>query len=249
MSRVFVVLAALLVFELHAAAPVDGIHFERMTTGDTSYDTADLDLKRADLKLYWKNSDGHDYESLTEVRSTLKADGKTFLMATNAGIYASDYTPLGLHIERGKELHALNKSHASRGNFFMNPNGVFFLTAKGAAQIFETAEFAALKPAAVEASQSGPLLLRKGKVNPRFHEESDNKKLRSGVGVNADGHVIFAISAGAVGFYEFAVFFRDTLHCADALYLDGTISTLLVADRAVPTQLVAYTGIWAATLK
>jgi uncharacterized protein YigE (DUF2233 family) len=248
MTRVFILLFVLTVFKLHAAPADGGVRFERLTAGEASYDTADLDLKRTDLKLYWKNSEGRDYESLTEVRSALKADGKTFLMATNAGIYASDYTPLGLHMERGKELHALNKSHASSGNFFMNPNGVFFLTAKGA-QILETMEFASAKPAALEASQSGPLLLRKGKVHPRFHEDSENRKLRSGVGVNVDGHVIFAVSAGAVGFYEFAVFFRDTLHCQDALYLDGTISTLLMADHAVPTQLVAYTGIWAATLR
>jgi uncharacterized protein YigE (DUF2233 family) len=123
---------------------------------------------------------------------------------------------------------------------------VFFVSDKGA-QILETSEYANSKRPVLEAAQSGPLLLRRGKIHQRFREGSDNKKLRSGAGVNAEGHVVFAVSEGAVGFYEFAVFFRDTLRCQNALYLDGTISTLLVADRAAPTQLVPYTGLWAAT--
>jgi uncharacterized protein YigE (DUF2233 family) len=38
--------------------------------------------------------------------------------------------------------------------------------------------------------------------------------------------VAFVISESPVTFYEFASFFRDSLHCRDALYLDGTISSL-----------------------
>jgi uncharacterized protein YigE (DUF2233 family) len=244
MTRVFALSLLFITFRLYAAS-LEGVRFDRLSAGGSSYQIADLDLKHADLKLYWKNAEGQDYESLTAVRAAL---GKTFLMATNSGIYAQDYTPLGLHIERGKELHALNRSHTSTGNFFMVPNGVFFVTDKGAG-IMETNEFASSKRSVLEAAQSGPMLLIKGNPHPRFHEGSDNKKLRSGVGVNADGHVVFAISEGAVGFYEFAMFFKETLHCQDALYLDGTISTLLESDRSAPTQLVPYTGIWAATAK
>jgi uncharacterized protein YigE (DUF2233 family) len=38
--------------------------------------------------------------------------------------------------------------------------------------------------------------------------------------------VVFVISESPVTFYEFASFFRDSLHCREALYLDGTISSL-----------------------
>jgi uncharacterized protein YigE (DUF2233 family) len=34
------------------------------------------------------------------------------------------------------------------------------------------------------------------------------------------------ISEQPITFYEFAVFFRDELHCPDALYLDGVVSSL-----------------------
>ena len=33
-------------------------------------------------------------------------------------------------------------------------------------------------------------------------------------------------SAAPVTFHEFAAYFRDRLHCAEALYLDGSISSL-----------------------
>jgi uncharacterized protein YigE (DUF2233 family) len=36
--------------------------------------------------------------------------------------------------------------------------------------------------------------------------------------------VAFVISDESVTFFEFAGYFRDRLHCKEALYLDGTIS-------------------------
>lgn len=217
------------------------------------YRVVDLDLKQVDLRLYWKRADGSAYENLSSVREAI---GKKFIMATNSGIYARDYRPLGLHIERGVRLHTLNRSRASKGNFFVQPNGVFFLSG-GVARILETGEFAKTQLVTVghaaktvaEATQSGPLLLRKGVVNAHFHAGSENKKLRSGVGVNREGHVVFAISGDAVSFYDFAMLFREKLNCTDALYLDGTISTLLVGDSAPDVQIAPYVGIWGASLK
>ena len=39
----------------------------------------------------------------------------------------------------------------------------------------------------------------------------------------------------------------DSLDCPDALYLDGTISSLLEAEEEAQPQLTPYVGIWAAT--
>jgi uncharacterized protein YigE (DUF2233 family) len=41
---------------------------------------------------------------------------------------------------------------------------------------------------------------------------------------------VFAISEVPVNLYEFATLFRDVLHCPDALYLDGLISSLHSPD-------------------
>jgi uncharacterized protein YigE (DUF2233 family) len=218
----------------------------RVTAGGVAYQTTDIDLQRVDLKLYWKKADGTLYSTLSAVQNAL---GGTFLFATNSGIYSTDFKPLGLEVERGKTLVPLNKSHASTGNFYMQPNGVFFITAKGA-QVMETGEYAAARPAGVlEAAQSGPLLLRKGVINRKFASDSVSVKIRSGVGVNTASHVVFALSEDRVDFYDFGVFFRDQLHCPDALYLDGTISTFLDADGSGPIQLVGFAGIWAASAR
>jgi uncharacterized protein YigE (DUF2233 family) len=220
----------------------------------SKYQVADIDLKTTDLNLYWKNAQGTPYELLTTLRSDLRAQGKTFLMATNSGIYAKDMTPLGLHVENGKELRPFNKppkdkKHAPHGNFYLIPNGVFALTEKKGPIVMESEAFDKLKPKVIAATQSGPLLVQDNKFHVAFNEKSENKNIRSGVGVNNSGHVIFAISEGAITFYEFAQLFRDALKCTNALYLDGTISSVLLRDAPPDLQVKPFVGIWAATEK
>ncbi|MBI9098669.1 MAG: phosphodiester glycosidase family protein, partial [Spirochaetaceae bacterium] len=81
------------------------------------------------------------------------------------------------------------------------------------------------------ATQSGPLLVYSGVINRNFSRGSDNRFVRNGVGIfreNDTDLVIFAISNRPVNFYDFAHFFRDFLHCSDALYLDGHISAMFL---------------------
>jgi uncharacterized protein YigE (DUF2233 family) len=46
------------------------------------------------------------------------------------------------------------------------------------------------------------------------------------VGIVSSQEVLFAISEDPINFYNFALLFRDRLKCADALYLDGNVSSL-----------------------
>ena len=48
----------------------------------------------------------------------------------------------------------------------------------------------------------------------------------------SSNRVVFAISSEPVNFHEFASLFRDSLGCANALFLDGTISSLYTGDPA-----------------
>ena len=105
------------------------------------------------------------------------------------------------------------------------PNGVFALTDTGAV-VVETSEYPALAGHVTLATQSGPLLVRNGRIHPAFNATSSNRLRRNGVGVPSPGIAIFAISEEPVTFHEFATLFRDTLHCPDALFLDGTVSSL-----------------------
>ena len=236
----------LLPFLLNAGVQAHGFKSETVNFRGVAFRVIALDLKRVDLKLHWKRSDGTPYETLSAVRGEV---GPDFIMATNSGIYAKDFTPLGLHVERGRQLRKLNPSRASKGNFFIQPNGVFLVGESGA-KILETVEFAKQGlGGVVEATQSGPLLLRRGNINAKFKDGSTNAKLRSGVGVTHDGHVVFAIANGLVSFRDFALLFKEKLNCSDALYLDGTISTFLTAENPSEVQIAPFVGIWAASTK
>jgi uncharacterized protein YigE (DUF2233 family) len=126
---------------------------------------------------------------------------------------------VGLYVEQGRELvHASTRS--GYGNFHMRPNGIFYVSTDGAA-VVETQGFLKQRPRAELATQSGPMLVINGRLHPRFDQRSTSLKARYGVGVRADGKVIFAISEGEVSFYAFARLFRDGLNCPNALFLDG----------------------------
>jgi uncharacterized protein YigE (DUF2233 family) len=142
----------------------------------------------------------------------------------NAGIFSTEYAPLGLHIEDGHRLRPLN-TDKGWGNFFLKPNGVFFIANKKAA-IVNTTAYAKLKVKPTIATQSGPLLVSNGKLHPKFLPDSLSLYIRNGVGVTPDNQVVFAMSLLPINLYEFATLFRDTLGCPNALYLDGSISQL-----------------------
>lgn len=144
--------------------------------------------------------------------------------AMNAGMYDPAQRPLGLFIENGRRLRPLNTSDGS-GNFFLKPNGVFWIDRRGDAHISETGDFAGGAFRAKWATQSGPLLLHAGTMHPAIAANGTSLTVRNGVAVKG-GDAFFAISDGPVSFGRFVRLFRDELGCGDALYLDGTISSL-----------------------
>ena len=79
------------------------------------------------------------------------------------------------------------------------------------------------------ATQSGPLLVRRGVIHPAFRASSSSRLIRNGVGVTGN-YAVFVISEKPVTFYELASYFRDELNCPDALYLDGVVSSLHSAE-------------------
>ena len=135
--------------------------------------------------------------------------------------------PVGLYVEQGRELVHVN-TKSGYGNFHMKPNGVFYISVDRAA-VAETRAFLKQRPQAELATQSGPMLVIDGRLHPRFDRRSTSLKARNGVGVRADGKVIFAISQGEVSFDAFARLFRDGLNCPNALFLDGGSAASLYA--------------------
>lgn len=177
--------------------------------------------------LVWKPARGEPFGTFENVRRHLSQQGRAPAFLTNAGIYQTGGTPCGLHVENGTELHPINQADAP-GNFFLKPNGVFFIE-KGKASVLRTEDYLVKKPKPDLAVQSGPMLLIGGKRHPSFREGSENKLVRNGVGVDDKGRVVFAITdkGQMVNFWDFSGLFLK-LGCKDALFLDGDISQMAV---------------------
>ena len=185
----------------------------RVTVTGGALDVTELSLDQFEVKLHWR----HGGSRLSELPGDLR---------TNAGIFEPGFIPTGLLMTDGRPLRPLS-SGSGDGNFFMLPNGVFAVGPAGA-QVVATSEFTG--QGMLEATQSGPLLVRNGHLHPSFAAASTSRVIRSGVGVRDGGKtVVIAISVDKLNLHEFATIFRDTLGCADALYLDGVISALWAA--------------------
>lgn len=175
------------------------------------------------MALFLNDDKGLPFGGFRRLDNWLKTRNKRLLFAVNAGMYHANFAPVGLLVQDGKEVAPLNLDDGV-GNFFLKPNGVF-LIGKGGPRVVASPEYAALSKGVRLATQSGPLLLQNGRIHPAFNPASNSRHIRNGVGV-VGNKAVFVISNHAVTFHEFAVFFRDTLKCRDALYLDGSVSSL-----------------------
>lgn len=186
-----------------------------------------------DIRLFLRDDDGRPYGDFGPLAEALEAKGEGLAFAMNAGMYLKDRSPVGLHVE-GREEKKEAATRDGPGNFHLKPNGVFWISDNKegfvSAHVTETSEFLDGAHFVREATQSGPMLVIRGDIHPRFLVDATSRKRRNGVGVREDGTVVFALSDTAVTFYEFATFFRDDLDTPDALYLDGTISRLFAPE-------------------
>lgn len=226
-------LAAAIVPILSLAAPktVNGVKIRQLEFNGNKYAVVSVDLKKVKLKMFWKDSQNQPFKTFENLERHLAKNGVKLLAAMNAGIFDKSYAPLGLQMQRGQKMHKLNTRTKAFGNFYMQPNGVFFLDAQGA-KILSTQEFIRNQPDALEATQSGPMLVLNNKINAKFQKDSNNQLVRNGVGVETGSSVHLVLAQSWVSFYDFAAFFKDVLDCPNALYLDGNISGLYVPNSS-----------------
>jgi uncharacterized protein YigE (DUF2233 family) len=216
----FVVAVTLLVGGRVAQA----VECRRVTVAGKAATACRVDLAHEELRLLLAGPDGRPLHTLAAAEGFLAHQGRRVLVAMNAGMFHPSYAPVGLLIQDGKTVAPLNRA-TGQGNFFLLPNGVFLVGPAGAA-VRETSEVAALKGPIAWATQSGPLLVRAGKIHAQLRPQSTSRLIRNGVGVDGKGRVELVISDEPVSFWELATLFRDVLGCADALYFDGTVSSV-----------------------
>lgn len=191
-----------------------------LTFEEAPYIVCEVDVRAYEVGVHHKDGKGKPFGNLAALSAA-----QPFLFAMNAGMYHEDLSPVGLHVEDGVELAPLNTADAP-GNFFMKPNGVFFVDREGRAGVQETGAFAASGADVRMATQSGPMLVIDGSLHPRFEPNGSSRYIRNGVGVRDPQTAVFAISTAEVSLGSFARLFQDELDCANALFFDGGISAL-----------------------
>ena len=188
------------------------------------YSVCRIDLRETRLELFNLDGQGEPLGSFAVLAESLSAERKELEFAMNAGMFDEALKPIGLYIEDGTESKKLNRRDGY-GNFHVKPNGVFYIKGDRVG-VAATEAYVKLNETPDFATQSGPMLVIDGKIHPKFSETGMSHKMRNGVGM-LDAHTaIFVISENPVNFYDFAVLFRDGLKCANALFFDGTVSSL-----------------------
>jgi uncharacterized protein YigE (DUF2233 family) len=218
-------LCAVIVLYLAASGPAKAEPCRSESFESASYIVCSFDLAKDDLRLYWRGDDGKPYRTFAALASDLERKSKSLQFAMNGGMYQDDLRPVGLYIENGRELMPANTATLTGApsqipNFYKKPNGVFYI-GDHKAGILETGRFVAQRPETNFATQSGPMLVIDGAIHPAFIVNSTDRKPRNGIGLSSPTDVYFVITKGWVNFYEFARFFRDSLGCKNALFLDG----------------------------
>ncbi|MCL9982042.1 MAG: phosphodiester glycosidase family protein [Erythrobacter sp.] len=168
-------------------------------------------------------ADKQPFASLPGLAASLDASAIAF--AVNGGMYGDDLKPVGYYVENGERLKELDRGDGS-GNFYMKPNGVFFGSGGAWKVLGSNTFFETVGDRPQFGTQSGPMLLVDGKLHPEIQDNGPSKAIRNAVGVDGAGKAHFVISDAPVSFGQLARFFRDELKVANALYLDGQVSSL-----------------------
>jgi uncharacterized protein YigE (DUF2233 family) len=177
------------------------------------------------IAMAWRRPDGGALRGFTALKDMLGAIAVRVKFAVNAGMFHQNGAPVGLYVAGVEQDGRLNR-RSGPGNFHMLPNGVFWIDAKGRARVQTSDAYARGRAKPVLATQSGPMLLIAGALHPRFQNDGPSRLIRNGVGQAANGAAIFVISETPVSFGKLARMFRDALGVRDALYLDGSVSSL-----------------------
>jgi uncharacterized protein YigE (DUF2233 family) len=205
-----------------------GFYFQPKSSDDNRFITYVVNPKKENISFFYKNKKNENFSNAENLKNWLKTKKKELVFATNGGMYKKDHSPQGLYIEKNILISKIDTTSAN-GNFYLKPNGVFYITNDKKASICETTTFIENKNIAF-ATQSGPMLVIDGKIHTSFKENSTNLNIRNGVGILPNNQVVFAISKKEINFYDFADYFKK-IGCKNALYLDGFVSRTYLPEK------------------
>ncbi len=195
---------------------------------DARFITHIVNLEKQDLAFYWKDEAGKRFGNIHNLKKWAESKSNRLVFAVNGGMYKKDGSPQGLYIENSKKLIDIDLKQKGYGNFYMQPNGVFYITNDNMGVVCKTTDFT--NKNIKFATQSGPMLLINGKMHHRFIKGSDNLNIRNGVGILPNNNLVFVMSKEKINFYDFASYFKS-LGCKNALYLDGFVSKTYLPEK------------------
>lgn len=216
--------------------------FVSLELGNSKYRVLLIDPTKNNIHLH-DNSSGKLAPLIDSWRYYLKEKKIKPLAIVNAGMYELNGSAKGLLIENKILKSQIDLVDNGPGNFYMQPNGIFYQDVNGNFGVLDTKNFDRKYSSAKDkinqkvisginfATQSGPMLIVNNNVNPQFIFNSQNLNIRNGVGISNKWKtplVVMAISDTRVNFYEFALLFKSIFGCENALYLDGAISKMYV---------------------
>jgi uncharacterized protein YigE (DUF2233 family) len=181
------------------------------------------------LSFFWKDERGQPIRSLQNLKSFVESKKQKLVFAMNGGMFKPDNSPQGLFIQDFQVQTPIDTSSGA-GNFYLKPNGVFYITNRNVPVICKTPQFPEDRSQIKFATQSGPMLVVDSKIHPAFIEGSSNLHIRNGVGILPDNKVVFVMSKKEINFYDFASYFKS-LGCKNALYLDGFVSRTYLPEQ------------------
>lgn len=202
--------------------------FGKLSNEDDRFVSYIVNPKKQNLEFFWKNEKGEHFKNAENLISWLKSKNKKLLFLTNGGMYKKDNSPQGLFIEDKIVKSEIDTSNGN-GNFYLKPNGIFYLTTDKNPIICKTEDFVNNRMIKY-ATQSGPMLVIDGEIHTAFKKNSTNLNIRNGVGILPNNQIIFAISKKEINFYDFAEYFKK-LGCKNALYLDGFVSRTYLPEK------------------
>ncbi|SHI68968.1 phosphodiester glycosidase family protein [Flavobacterium terrae] len=195
---------------------------------DERFITYTINPKKLNVEFYWKNEKGENFKNIENLKLWLEQRKKTLVFGTNGGMYKKNNSPQGLYIENKIQKAEIDTTNGN-GNFYLKPNGVFYIKTDKTINICLTNDF--VNDGKIKyATQSGPMLVINGKILSAFKKNSTNLNIRNGVGVLPNNEIMFVMSKKEINFYEFAEYFKNN-GCKNALYLDGFVSRTYLPEK------------------
>ena len=120
----------------------------------------DSSLIFIEYNFFWKDDKDMVIGNFHSLSDYVSKESKQLCFAMNGGMFRKDLSPQGLYIEDGKIQSVLDTNQKGYGNFYLKPNGVFYITKDNKGHVCKTHDFRGDN--VKYATQSGPMLLIEG---------------------------------------------------------------------------------------